>query len=102
MNHSQQRAGRRMLIGEEAAVRAAEWIAAWNAHDLERILAHYAENVQFTSPFAIRLMDVSSGTIVGKAALREYFVAGLKAYPELRFQLRHVCAGVNSFCVVYE
>lgn len=25
---------------------AHEWIAAWNAHDLERILAHYADDVE--------------------------------------------------------
>ncbi len=24
---------------------AAEWIAVWNSHDLEAILAHYADNV---------------------------------------------------------
>ena len=91
-----------MVTAEEAAERAATWLADWNAHDLEAILAHYAENVQFSSPFAIRLMGAASGTIVGKAALREYFVAGLNAYPELCFRLRHVCAGVHSFCVVYE
>jgi len=27
---------------------AQEWIAAWNAHDLERILAHYADDVELT------------------------------------------------------
>ena len=26
---------------------AANWIAAWNAHDLERILEHYTEDVSF-------------------------------------------------------
>ncbi len=28
---------------------AIEWEAAWNAHDLNRILAHYAEDVVFRS-----------------------------------------------------
>ena len=91
-----------MVTAEEAAERAAKWLSDWNAHDLEAILAHYAENVQFTSPFAIRLMGTASGTIVGKVALREYFASGLKAYPELHFRLRHACAGVRSFCVLYE
>jgi hypothetical protein len=29
---------------------AIEWIAAWNSHDLERILGHYADDVEVTSP----------------------------------------------------
>lgn len=28
---------------EQARRLAEEWYAAWNAHDLERILAHYGE-----------------------------------------------------------
>ena len=26
---------------------AAEWIAAWNSHDLESILSHYVEDFEF-------------------------------------------------------
>jgi len=29
---------------------AAEWIAAWNSHDLERILSHYTDNFEMSSP----------------------------------------------------
>ena len=29
---------------------AAEWIAAWNSHDLETILSHYADDIVFRSP----------------------------------------------------
>ena len=33
---------------------AAEWIEAWNAHDLERILAHYADDFEMASPSSCR------------------------------------------------
>jgi hypothetical protein len=31
---------------------AAEWIAAWNAHDLDRILSHYAADAVVRTPVA--------------------------------------------------
>ena len=29
---------------------ALEWIESWNSHDLERILSHYSDDVEVTSP----------------------------------------------------
>jgi ketosteroid isomerase-like protein len=34
---------------------AGEWFDAWNRHDLEAVLGHYADDVEFTSPFAVEL-----------------------------------------------
>jgi ketosteroid isomerase-like protein len=57
-----------------------EWIEAWNAHDLEKILGHYANDVEFTSPFGRRILGVESTTIHGIAALRDYFGRALKTF----------------------
>ena len=44
-------------MGPENAERLArEWVEAWNAHDLERILSHYAEDVEFASPFVAAIL----------------------------------------------
>lgn len=91
-----------MLTLEEAQRHAEAWLRAWNDHDLEQILAHYGEEIEFISPFAAKLMGSPDGTIRGKAALREYFGRALAAYPELQFRLHFVCASVHSFTVVYE
>jgi len=64
---------------------AQEWLTAWNAHDLERILAHYADDVELSSPFVAKLTGRTEGVLRGKAALRDYFARGLQAYPTLRF-----------------
>ena len=40
----------------EAQDFAQEWIAAWNSHDLDRILSHYAEDVEVTSPLVEMIM----------------------------------------------
>jgi ketosteroid isomerase-like protein len=86
---------------DEAWAVAKEWIAAWNAHDLDRIVAHYEETVELTSPVAARLLGTPNGRVVGKAALRAYFERGLEAYAELRFELKEVFVGLNSVVLVY-
>ena len=40
---------------------AVEWIAAWNAHDLDRILSHYADDFEMRSPLIAERMGVASG-----------------------------------------
>ncbi|MGA8529566.1 MAG: nuclear transport factor 2 family protein [Acidobacteriaceae bacterium] len=79
---------------------AHDWIDAWNTHDLERILAHYDESVQLTSPVARRFLN-GGDTIVGKAALREYFRQGLQTYPDLRFDFLDVLWGIETVVVRY-
>ena len=91
-----------MISADQARDFAKEWIVSWNRHDLDAILEHYAEDVVFTSPFAARLVPGSDGTVKGRPALRDYFKAGLAAYPELCFTLRHVAAGVDSVTLIYD
>ncbi len=86
---------------DEARKLANEWIAAWNAHDLELILAHYEDDVELTSPVAEQLLGRADGKVIGKANLRAYFQRGLAAYPALRFELEDVLWGVNSVVFYY-
>jgi ketosteroid isomerase-like protein len=37
------------------------WVRAWNAHDVEAVLAHFADDVVFTSPVAARVVPESGG-----------------------------------------
>ena len=77
------------------------WVAAWNAPDLERILAHYREDVELVSPVAVQLLGVADGTVRAMSALRRYFARGLEAFPQLRFTLERVAWGVRSVVLVY-
>ena len=90
------------MTESEAFGFAAEWVAAWNSHDLERILSHYSENVELSSPLVSRILGSGQTTIRGKAALREYFRHGLDAYPDLAFTLWGAYAGVASLIVHYQ
>jgi acyl-CoA thioesterase FadM len=89
-------------ITEEAAWRLArDWIESWNAHDLERIVAHYDDDVVLTSPVAAERLGDPSGTVRGKAALRAYFQRGLAAFPALRFDPVDVMWGISSVVLYY-
>lgn len=81
---------------------ASEWINAWNARDLDRIVAHYSDDIVFSSPFVEKLLGEPSGEIRGKATLRQYFEKGLATYPDLRFRLRKVFGGARSVVLVYD
>jgi len=89
-------------VDDAAAQRfAEEWYAAWNAHDLERILGHYADDVEMTSPLVSSLAGAAGGTLVGKDALRAYFAAGLERFPDLHFEPVAVFVGVDSLVLQY-
>lgn len=91
------------MISPEKAVQIAKgWIDAWNRHDLDSILSHYAEDIELTSPHVVRLMGYESGTVRGKDTLRVYFGKGLDAYPELNFELLNILTGVNSLTLYYK
>ncbi len=78
-----------------------DWIDAWNAHDLERILQHYSDDIDFCSPFVTKLTGSADGRIQGKPGLRHYFARGLQAYPDLRFEVIRVYPGVRSCVLEY-
>lgn len=89
------------LTNQQARAFSQEWVAAWNAHDVERVLAHYAEDVEFRSPFIATFAGDPSGRLRGKAALRAYWTAALQKLPDLRFELRDVLVGAGSLTLYY-
>ena len=78
---------------------AARWLAAWNAHDLDAVLALFHKDVVFTSPLAIRITPESGGVLHGKPALRAYWSAALAQVPDLHFELTSLFAGVDSLLI---
>lgn len=78
-----------------------DWIRAWNDHDVDAILSHYDDEVEFRSPFVIQLFNEPTGLIRGKSRLREYFATGLSRFPDLRFELYQELRGVDSVVLYY-
>lgn len=91
-----------MLTEADARQFADHWIQAWNSHDLDAILSHYAPDVALISPTAARILQEPSGTVSGIDALRRYFSRGLEAYPNLTFELLDILWGVSSILLYYK
>jgi SnoaL-like domain len=90
------------MTDEEALRIARGWIAAWNSHDIDRILSHYSETIELTSPLVSRVLGAGINIVSGKAALRRYFLRGLEAFPDLRFDLWGAYPGHDSVIVHYK
>jgi hypothetical protein len=80
---------------------AQAWVQAWNAHDVEAVLAHFHDDVVFTSPVAARLLPETGGVVRGKAALRDYWVTALAQLPDLHFELVGVYEGESMLVINY-
>ena len=77
------------------------WYDTWNARDLAAIMALYADDVCFTSPYARTLGFADTGTLTSKADLERYFAAGLSRIPNLHFEPLANCIGANGHTLVY-
>ncbi len=78
---------------------ADEWVSAWNSHDIDRIIRHYAEDVSISSPIAANL--IGSSQVEGIEAVNKYFLQGLQAYPDLKFEVLDVLCGQQSIVLSY-
>jgi len=81
---------------------AREWVAAWNAHDLGRILSHYADDAEMASPFLRSVVGNAEGVVRGKEALTAYWGVALERMPDLRFTLRGVFFSSRSVALYYD
>ena len=83
----------------DSAAFAQEWEAAWNSHDLDRILAHYSPGIVFRSRKALDL--VGHGTLTGLPALRAYWAKALAKQPDLHFTVTDVFLGHMILVIAY-
>ncbi|MEQ1688828.1 MAG: nuclear transport factor 2 family protein, partial [Sphingopyxis sp.] len=83
----------------QAEAFAQEWVAAWNARDLDRILAHYDDDIVFLSPNAAQV--IGDGRVEGIAALRAYWGQALDMAPHLHFTLETWLAGHQAMTILY-
>ncbi len=84
----------------EAQEFAKDWEAAWNSHDLDRILSHYSENIVFRSAKAKAL--VGTGELRGRSALSHYWQKALSNQPNLRFRVTRVHSGQEMLVISYQ
>lgn len=78
---------------------AEDWAAAWNAHDLPRIMSHYATGVRFRSARALDIMGQAE--LDGIGALETYWREALRRQPDLRFTVERFYRGPGVVVISY-
>jgi len=73
---------------DDARTFAVRWAEAWNRRDIEQVLAHFHDDVVFTSPTALAVMGTP--TVRGKESLRAYWTTALSRLTSLRFTVDRV------------
>ena len=78
---------------------AERWISEWNRKDVEAMLAHFSEDVEFSSPRA--KVVAGSPRLVGKANLREYWNRAIERIDTIQFTLDYVIKDASHMAIVY-
>ncbi len=55
------------MTHDEARRWAEQWVEEWNRHDVEAVLTHFADDVEFCSPVAATVTGDPSGTVRGQS-----------------------------------
>jgi len=80
---------------------AARWIRAWNAHDLDGVLSHCADDLEMSSPIIGQITGEPSGRLRGKNSVQAYWARALKLIPNLKLELISVLMGIDSITLFY-
>ena len=80
---------------------AARYYGAWNTRNLEAIMALYAEDIEFSSPYITALGFSLDGVIHGKSMLRLYVEKALERAPALTFAPEGLCVGARGHTLIY-
>lgn len=81
---------------------AHEWLEAWNNHDIDAIMTHYANDIEFCSPVVQKVLGDPKGVVYGVDNLRNYFSKQLQKFSTLEFQLLDVFASPQSVVLYYK
>lgn len=80
---------------------ALQWFAAFNAHDLEALLALYADDAEHFSPKLKLRHPETHGLITGKEALRSWWRDAFERLPSLNYEVVKLTADEEQVFMEY-
>lgn len=86
---------------EQARAFADRWYGAWNARDIDAIMACYEPSIEHSSPFIKRYNGTDDRWLRGIDSVRDYFARALARNPTLAFHPKHIAVGLESIILVY-
>jgi hypothetical protein len=96
--------GGKLRQADEMDIRshADAWLAAWNGHDLDAIMACYSDDVDFVVSTAVTRWGREDGRLRGKAELRRHFELGLELAPNLVFTEEMILTNPVGYALLYK
>ncbi|MBL7800505.1 MAG: nuclear transport factor 2 family protein [Chitinophagales bacterium] len=80
---------------------AIQWFEAFNAHNIENLLALYADDAEHYSPKLKVHQPDTNGLIRGKAALRAWWTDAFKRLPNLHYEVLKLTADEQQVFMEY-
>ena len=80
---------------------AFNWLAAFNAKQLENLLALYDEDAEHFSPKLAQRLPETKGLINGKVALRAWWADAFDRLPSLHYKVLTITANENRVFMEY-
>ncbi len=81
---------------------AKRWLAAFNAHDLEKLLALYDDHAEHFSPKLKIRKPETNGIIKGKDALRDWWKDAFERLPDLSYRELSITANDERVFLEYK
>ncbi len=89
------------LVAAHVAIGRA-WLAAFNAYDVDALVALYADDATHTSPKIRALHPDTGGKLVGKAALAAWWRDANRRLPNLRYEPTAIVADGERVIIEYQ
>jgi ketosteroid isomerase-like protein len=80
---------------------AQQWFAAFNAHDLEKLLSLYDDDAQHFSPKLKIRRPETDGLVTGKPALRDWWKDAFDRLPTLHYRVTSLTANNERVFMEY-
>jgi predicted SnoaL-like aldol condensation-catalyzing enzyme len=68
---------------------------------MDKILSHYTEDFEMSSPYIVSIMNEPGGTLQGKDKIHRYWSIALTRFPDLEFKLIDTFHSVDSIIIYY-
>lgn len=90
-----------MTPAETATAIATQWLAAFNSHNLEALLALYHDEAAHYSPKLKARRPETGGMVQGKAALHSWWRDAFERLPQLHYACTTLTAGNERIFMGY-
>jgi ketosteroid isomerase-like protein len=90
-----------MASADDLIALARRWLGCFETHDVDALVALYAEDARHTSPKLRASRPATGGFLVGRAALRDWWADAFRRIPDLRYRELSLTAGGGRVFMEY-